>query len=775
LAGEMPAPQEPAACRGTLSLDWLPLLAFVAACLPAFVPATVARGQEPQPPEIVGLRVGFNEQYKVGLWTPVEVTIRGGGTDSVTGQLELTVADGDGTRSRVVSPPKQLIPGRTTSILMYVKFGEVYGEMNAVFRVDGRKAIDRTFDNDKDAFGLRLPEGLPTDDTLLVTVGGSLGIEREQTGPSYGVAQTRVARVGDVSELPRQWYGYEGVDALVLFTSRSELYSKLAENSPQVVAIDQWVERGGKLVLCVGAQAPIVLSPGAALARFSPGALDGTTTLPRTAALENYSGILSPVPRAGGDQIRLQVPKFKPESVRGVVDAKEGDDLPLVVRSPHVFGQIVFAGVDLDRAPLLNWKGRDSFLRKLLDLAPQKETDQALSMQGKNYGISDLAGQLRGALDQFGIEPISFAQVALLIFVYILLIGPGDYFLVKKVIKRMEWTWATFPAIVAAVSIGAYALAYWTKGNDLRLNQAEVVDVDVESGMVRGAAWLNVFSPRTATYDLSVAPAPPSRAQSDDDEPLPTTAPSPDDLQVLFSWMGNPGSAWGGMDSRRSQPSLFSRQYAFAPSLDAMDDVPIQVWSTKGFTSRYSYRTRPLVSADLTMGSGQVPEGTITSGLPFALRQAALLSGGWAYELNDFNPGDTKTLVAGKQRDLVHVLKDVHLVRDEKSKGFVQTAAPFQPSSTNVHEILQTMMFYKAVGGREYVQLLDGYQRFVDLSALLGLDRAILVGVAEEPAARLVDNGKPLAASDDPHWQHWTYYRFVIPIKPAPRGGRPAE
>lgn len=763
-------------------------LAFAAAFPLVLVPATVAQVQGANPPEIVDLRVGFNNQYKVGVWTPVEITIRGGGTTSVTGQLELTVADGDGTRSRVVSTPKQLFPGQRTSILMYVKFGDVYGEMNAKFIVEGRKVIDRTFDNDEDIDKLAMPMGLSTGDTLMVTVGGTLGIERDQTGPSYGVARTHVARVDDVNQLPLQWFGYEGVDALVLFTSRSELYSKLVEGSAQVVAIDEWVQRGGKLVLCVGGQAPVVLQAGGAFARFAPGVLDGSTTLPRTAALENFSGMSTPIPRAGGEQVRLQVPKFKRDSIQGVIDASEGD-IPLVVRSPHIFGEIVFAGVDLDRAPLLDWKGRDAFMRKLLDLPQHKDaTDQALSAQASNYGISDLAGQLRGALDQFGIEPISFAQVALLIVVYILLIGPGDYFFVKKVLKRMEWTWATFPAIVAAVSIGAYALAYWTKGSDLRLNQAEVVDVDVESGMVRGAAWLNVFSPRTKTYDLSIAPLPASQMHVADgasaaempatDEALaPTTdaEPAPEDLQVLFSWMGNPSTAWGGMNNRRPQPSLFSRQYTFSPSLDAMFGVPIQVWSTKSFTARYSYKTPPLISADLHMGAGQVPEGTITSELPFTLRQAMVISGSWAYQLDDLNPGDTKTLVSGKHRDVLNVLKAFSVVQDEKSKGYVAVNSPFQPGSTNVFEILQAMMFYNKVGGREYVKLLDGYQRFVDLSAQLNLNRAILMGVVDKPAAELIDDGKPLTASDDQHWQHWTYYRFVIPIKQSSGGSRQSE
>src|SRR5208337_3627925 len=83
------------------------------------------------------------------------------------------------------------------------------------------------------------------------------------------------------------------------------------------------------------------------------------------------------------------------------------------------------------------------------------------------YGITDLSSQLRAALEQFpGVKLIPFGWVAFYIFLYILLIGPGDYFFLKKVLKRMELTWITFPTIVLTVSLLAYFAAYRLKGND---------------------------------------------------------------------------------------------------------------------------------------------------------------------------------------------------------------------------------------------------------------------------------------------------------------------
>ena len=96
---------------------------------------------------------------------------------------------------------------------------------------------------------------------------------------------------------------------------------------------------------------------------------------------------------------------------------------------------------------------------------PRRRSGSAAAEALYQSGVSDLASQLRMALEQFpGVKLIPFGWVAFFIFLYILLIGPGDYFFLKKVLKRMELTWVTFPMIVLAVSLLAYFAAYRSKG-----------------------------------------------------------------------------------------------------------------------------------------------------------------------------------------------------------------------------------------------------------------------------------------------------------------------
>ena len=59
--------------------------------------------------------------------------------------------------------------------------------------------------------------------------------------------------VADVDELPEHWYGYDGVDAVVV-TAGSSSWLQSA-SAAQAEALVDWVHWGGRLVLAVGPDA----------------------------------------------------------------------------------------------------------------------------------------------------------------------------------------------------------------------------------------------------------------------------------------------------------------------------------------------------------------------------------------------------------------------------------------------------------------------------------------------------------------------------------------
>jgi hypothetical protein len=703
--------------------------------------------------EIVGVRVGVGGRYKAGCWTPVEVSL-GGARFLDEGELTLTLPDGDGvpsrfsTRFRPVGP--EVDSGRTP-VTLYARFGRVKSELAVELRSGGGVVDRRVF----------TPGATPgyspavrSEQELVICVGpGSLGVEQavallEQEADR----RTVVVRVEDLAELPTRWYGYEAVQTVVLSTSDREMYAGLKPTNPHVAALEEWVRLGGRLVLCAGEHAEAILGhgPEAALARLAPGRVEQMVPLRRAKAYELYCGssVRVPMSRDG-----IRVPHFV--DVRGKIEAADGP-LPLVIRGAHGFGQVALIAADLDQPPFAQWQDRGFLMGKLLGYParPLDEDEEGTALM--HYGYTDLAGQMRSALDQFpSVWVVPFSVVVGLVVLYVLAIGPGDYFLLRKVVGRMHLTWVTFPLIVVAFSVTAYVLAHRFKGDRILLNQVDLVDVDAESGRVRGTAWVNVFSPRTRRYDLAF-------------QPYLFDGRAAGDAATLTGWLGLPGDALGGMNPRTAEPAVWRTCYDFRPGLEDLQDVPIRVWSTKSLTGRWTARTQVPLSGELVEEEGLL-SGRITNALRFRLSDCLLAYGIHAYELGTVEAGETIRVGSKvKRRELKSLLTGRQIVFNEEKDDWRPQSTPYDQASVDVAYILRAMMFYGAAGGRSYTGLLNRYQGFVDFSHLLSTDRAVLVGRAEpvpgddqHHGAKLLCDGRPVPREQV---RHTAVYRFVFPV-----------
>ncbi|MBL9122198.1 MAG: hypothetical protein JNG90_01110, partial [Planctomycetaceae bacterium] len=587
---------------------------------------------------------------------------------------------------------------------------------------------------------------LPLDarEELVVNVGPSIGLESIVSKlDASATSEVAVAKIARVDQLPTRWYGYDGVATVVLATSQPEAWRALSSTSAQLAALDEWVRLGGRLVLTVGASAPEALAPSSPLVRFLPGKYAGLAPLRQLRDLETFTGAteplsipVAPAGEGGAAEARLDVPQLT--DVRGLVEVNEGAALPLVVRAPYGFGEVVFVALDLDRPPLATWNDRGKLVAKILRLP--LENSAAAENAPPNFGgggEGDISGQLARGLDEFvGVKIAPFSLVALLIAGYILLIGPVDYWLVKRVFKRMELTWITFPLIVVGVSVGAYLLASWMKGDRLLVNQAQVVDVDLGSQLVRGTEWINVFSPAVERYDISVAPHLPDGAAAAD-------------ARRLVSWLGKPDGSFGA--GQPGGTSRFRGGYSFTPELDAMDRVPIQFWSTKPFSARWDL-TAPQadewIEVDLKPAGTDAVEGKLVSKLPAALKGAMLLYRRSVYRLGDVAAGAEVAIDPAERREL----------RSELRAG-----GEYNAYTAEVPEVLARMMFYEAYGASPEMRLAHQYQEYLDLSRHLEMGQAILVGRVESGSLNLLLDGRPAPEEGS---RSWTYYRFLIPIEP---------
>src|SRR5262249_45914336 len=185
---------------------------------------------------------------------------------------------------------------------------------------------------------------------------------------------------------------------------------------------------------------------------------------------------------------------------------------PVAVQSALGLGRITVIGFDLDRTPFADFSKRAEFWDWVLRECGSARASAGGDGKARPPGAltedeDEAAVAIRQHNDTFeGVAVVSFGWIAMLIVLYILLIGPIEYYFLKRVLGRLELTWLTFPIIALTVCALAYFTADSVKGRELRVNKLDVVDVDLASNRIYGTTWLTVFSPKIDNYTIGVEP-----------------------------------------------------------------------------------------------------------------------------------------------------------------------------------------------------------------------------------------------------------------------------
>ncbi len=440
--------------------------------------------------DITRAGIGFGDRYKVGSWTPLRLEVVGG-QETHTAVADVRVPDGEGTSTRIVSPPFSLAAGSESTIEVLVRIGRLDASVDVrIVDVEtGRTLSKRNFVTRRELDSGGIAPGEPATTRLVVEIGpthmGTSAIGAERTSQQW-FTQNVVGRVTDLAELPRNAVAYEAVDTVLLSTSDRDAWAGLRGDDPRMVALADWIHQGGRAILFCGKNADVAVGSGGPLAALAPGEFTDMATVDDLSPLENFVKGNHPLPGRG--RLRTTVPRL--DRLAGDVDLVLGgreNELPLVIHARKGLGTVVFVALDVDTPPIKDWEGRAGLVEMLLDFP-----EDAASTETDNYyydGPSDLVLTLVQRLDQelenSGIRTPPFLAIAGLVVLYILLIGPGDYFLVKHVLKRMEWTWITFPTLVLLTCLAAYWYANYLKGDALRVNRVEIVDIDNSTGAAR--------------------------------------------------------------------------------------------------------------------------------------------------------------------------------------------------------------------------------------------------------------------------------------------------
>jgi hypothetical protein len=640
-----------------------------------------APAQGPHPPAIEQVRVGLPSastdpdvgHTRHGAWAPVYVKIKVGSDPIVAGSLNLVTEseDSEGTSYRYAAPLPGAAPDDDVFAVTYVRPGGTDAHISLRTADDKIVPVQVRGNDGRMATVSRIPrefgrDSLNMGDSLFLVLGSRLpGLRRafhqdtqEQELPENQLtdegSQHKVSFLDNARDLPDRWFGYDAVDIVVLTTASDTFVRELLEQKTARRALGEWVRRGGKLVVSVGRNRQLVadLLEQLPLSEFDKLPLinckiDGAVTPPKGRATLPLP-VFTRWPTVGREPPPLmeivELTRLRPnagadadpkaERVNVLVrEAPTGDDkdgVPVVVHAACGLGRVVLVGFDLDTPPFSTWTGQKAFWEKVEGELEPRPTVESRNPRAQ-FGLErdqGLGADLKARLESFKEVPvISFGWVALFILVYIVIVGPLDYLVLKKVFKRLELTWITFPTVVLAISVAAYFTAYSLKGNDLRINKVDVLDLDLHgpAPQAYGTTWVTLFSPRIQNYTVGVEPA-----WSGPAEP---TATEPQIPKPVVTVMEGGDFATGRIGSQ----GVFGRAYNYAPDAAGLEHVSIPVWAMRTFTARWRApvsATKPPVEAEVRHTRDRNEQGLlgrVTNNLPVELRDVTLIYRGKSY------------------------------------------------------------------------------------------------------------------------------------------------
>ncbi len=700
------------------------------------------------------INIGFAGTAKLGHWVPVTIATPG---DIEAQQLEMAVIDGD--ESPVVYT--QAANGRSadgqTTWQGICRFGRRYGDLTATLvNEESQPVFTQTVD--LATSGAKL---VSSTDHLTLLISDSQALEnllRSTLGANTRESDLHLVRIADVGLLPTTETGWQSVNRLIISSSSAKALAALPVSTWE--AIQQWIGGGGSLVLIADPENLPLLNQTPLAKLFSP-TLGRRKILDTSQVLERY---------VGGNRRRLinrnesGIPFVQWAEIKPGVSVllADEDGSPLVVQAAEGFGQIKMVTFDLELEVLKNWPGYGKLLEKIFlsdgGNAEARSSQRKESLRAgsavTHYGYNDIIGQLRVPLDDFSsVRFLDFTLIAVLIALYITCISLGDYFLLKRVLKKMELTWITFPLLALLFCGIAWGIATATRPARLQINQMEIIDFDTNATYSRGTAWVNIYSPFGQKVNVSVAP---------------TTALGLDVTHGNVTWQGLPGDGLGGLETETTTGFKRTGYRQVSSGNGLVDDslqiqqLPLQVSSTRSLVSRFKISNPPEISSQLKVQRDRL-SGTVKNPFEVTLFNGRVFFGNYVYLLQKpLPPGGVVYLDTDSNEKTIRTVLNRRSSKGSSDREIGKTQSrPWDPRDKSLTRIADVMMFYQAAGGENYTGLTHGYFPQIDHSHLLKLNRAVLVGQVESASSLQID-GKDVKELYD---SSVTMVRVVLPVE----------
>lgn len=573
--------------RGRLAALLLLALLLLSACstAPALTPtpAATATAVAATPGITLQAQAAFDGAYQSGSWLPVTVTVQNDGPDR---RAAVQVGTGQSSFAAMLDLPR----GARKSATVYAYLPNRSRHLDVwLMEGDRRLAQDRV--------QLR-PH---THTSHMIAAIGNTSLPRLPDQLVNGAEPILVTV--DPLDLPDHPLGLSSFATLLLADVDTRLLS-----AEQRRALRDWVALGGQLLLSGG--------PGAA------------------ATLAGLDSELQPVQITGNRQLSaiellgvevnqpLTVSDFAPIGAEALLPrpnrALAGD---LVVERALGQGLVGFV------APAITSNAFAGLVDSPLFWADLLELRQLLPL---NFGpgMADLDSFVEGNLAPVltSLPALEFPSLLLiggLILLYILLVGPVSYVLLRRY-DRLALGWLLIPLLTLIFSLAGYVLSYQQRGGDVVFNQVALLE-QVDGGQfLRLRSFLGMFSPAQQAYSLTIG-----------DQLAGETGALLRPISLQGFW--GPAAATGN--------AVFLQSASAAEPL-RVQDLTVAQWSMQAMLLE-QLQPGLAIDAELHFAADNL-QASVRNASDLPLRDVVVVQGDQVARLGDLAPGETRQVALSR-------------------------------------------------------------------------------------------------------------------------------
>ncbi|MCY6371603.1 hypothetical protein [Clostridium ganghwense] len=429
----------------------------------------------------LNVKVGFNGSYKVGYYVPINVDINNKLKD-IDGEIQVETESGNG-KVTIFAKPINLPINSTKQVYISVPIMKITSKLN-IKLVQGKKVVyeeEKTIStgyNSESFFTGILSDEF--DNLNYISSIGSMSFLNSVT------MQNKTLKLNE-KIFPQDYNTIRMFDVIVINDFDT---SKLSNKQYDV--LKKWVNKGGTLIIGTGSAYNKTFS--IFKDEFLSGKV-GETTKKNTDGL--YSLLQNNKNRTSMD---LNILDIKLQNGTSILKDK---GVEIVKKIQNGKGSIVVAGFDFGVDPMPSWNYNSQFVKNLI----QKVLPSDYYSGGNFNNMQSNEGRkhdFRRALNIIPELPVPSESKLIIIFIiYIILIAPVNYLILKKKDKR-EYMWITVPVISLVFVVIMYVSGISTKITGSIANVINIIEVN-KSGNLNIQTYSSIFTPNKGDMKIESA------------------------------------------------------------------------------------------------------------------------------------------------------------------------------------------------------------------------------------------------------------------------------